>query len=126
MSQNFVDVRHLTKIYPGQRMAAVDNVSFTLKRGEMLALLGPSGCGKTTILRMIAGLIEPSSGSIIVDGREIANVPVHRRGIGMVFQAYAFAVSAFVGGAKRLLWDWKCKTCRAPSGSGACARRLNW
>ena len=89
MSQAFVDVRDLTKIYLGQKVASVDDVSFTLEKGKMLALLGPSGCGKTTILRMIAGLIEPSSGSIIVDGREIANVPVHRRGIGMVFQAYA-------------------------------------
>lgn len=89
MSQAFVDVRHLVKVYPGQKAASVDAVNFTLEKGEMLALLGPSGCGKTTILRMIAGLIEPTSGSIIVDGREIANVPVHRRGIGMVFQAYA-------------------------------------
>jgi putative spermidine/putrescine transport system ATP-binding protein len=64
-------------------------VNFSVEQGEMLALLGPSGCGKTTILRMIAGLVTPTSGSIRVEGREIANLSVHQRNMGMVFQSYA-------------------------------------
>jgi putative spermidine/putrescine transport system ATP-binding protein len=88
MSEPYVVASELTKRY-GEQPPAVDRASFTLEKGEMLALLGPSGCGKTTILRMIAGLIEPTSGSIRVGGREIAALPVHRRNMGMVFQSYA-------------------------------------
>ncbi|MBP0652215.1 ATP-binding cassette domain-containing protein, partial [Mycobacterium tuberculosis] len=55
----------------------------------MLALLGPSGCGKTTLLRMIAGLVTPTSGAIRVDGRDVSDLPVYKRNMGMVFQAYA-------------------------------------
>lgn len=55
----------------------------------MVALLGPSGCGKTTSLRMIAGLVQPTSGEIFIDGRPVTGIPVHRRNIGMLFQNYA-------------------------------------
>nr|WP_280517805.1 ABC transporter ATP-binding protein [Falsirhodobacter halotolerans] len=79
----------MVKTYPGAATPSVDDVGFSLPRGEMLALLGPSGCGKTTILRMIAGLVEPTSGSIRLNGREILQIPVHKRNMGMVFQAYA-------------------------------------
>jgi len=57
--------------------------------GELLALLGPSGCGKTTLLRLIAGLIEPSEGRIRIQGRDVTKVPAHRRNVGLVFQNYA-------------------------------------
>src|SRR5258708_10850780 len=57
--------------------------------GELLALLGPSGCGKTTLLRLIAGLIEPSQGKIEIQGRDVTHVPAHRRDVGLVFQNYA-------------------------------------
>jgi spermidine/putrescine ABC transporter ATP-binding subunit len=57
--------------------------------GELLALLGPSGCGKTTLLRLIAGLIEPSQGKIEIRGRDVTQVPAHRRDVGLVFQNYA-------------------------------------
>jgi putative spermidine/putrescine transport system ATP-binding protein/spermidine/putrescine transport system ATP-binding protein len=67
----------------------VDRVSLTIEPGGMVALLGPSGCGKTTTLRMIAGLVEPNAGDIILDGKPITHVPVHRRNIGMLFQNYA-------------------------------------
>ncbi len=89
MSDFHVGVSGLAKVYPGATAPAVDNVSFSLPRGEMLALLGPSGCGKTTILRMIAGLVDPTAGEIVLNGRSIAAIPVHKRNIGMVFQAYA-------------------------------------
>jgi putative spermidine/putrescine transport system ATP-binding protein len=68
---------------------AVNALSLAIDPGSMVALLGPSGCGKTTCLRMIAGLVQPSSGEIFIDGREVTGVPVHRRNIGMLFQNYA-------------------------------------
>jgi putative spermidine/putrescine transport system ATP-binding protein len=89
ITDRHVAVDGLSKTYPGAGRPAVDRVSFSLERGEMLALLGPSGCGKTTILRMIAGLVEPSGGRILIDGRDVSHIPVHRRAIGMVFQSYA-------------------------------------
>ncbi|QDG94629.1 ABC transporter ATP-binding protein (plasmid) [Rhizobium sp. NIBRBAC000502774] len=68
---------------------AVQDVSFEINAGEIVALLGPSGCGKTTCLRMIAGLVEPTSGSIALRGTEITGLPVSGRNIGMLFQSYA-------------------------------------
>ncbi|MTH61520.1 ABC transporter ATP-binding protein [Paracoccus litorisediminis] len=67
----------------------VQSVDLTIKGGEILALLGPSGCGKTTTLRMIAGLIEPTEGDVIIDGRSVIGLPVHKRNLGMLFQDYA-------------------------------------
>ena len=68
---------------------AVEGFSLDIEAGSMVALLGPSGCGKTTCLRMIAGLVKPTSGDIFVNGRQMTHVPVHRRNIGMLFQNYA-------------------------------------
>ncbi len=68
---------------------AVDHVDLTIKAGTFVCLLGPSGCGKTTLLRMIAGLEEPTSGSLRLDGRDLTHVPTHRRDFGMVFQSLA-------------------------------------
>ncbi len=69
--------------------AAVDDLSLTVATGEFVALLGPSGCGKSTTLRMIAGFVEPSSGRVELDGRDVTSVPPHRRNMGLVFQSYA-------------------------------------
>ena len=82
-----VRLNDLTKRYGTQ--LAVDALSLTIEPGTMLALLGPSGCGKTTCLRMIAGLVQPTSGEIFIDGKRITGTPVHRRNIGMLFQNYA-------------------------------------
>ncbi|MET0312727.1 MAG: ABC transporter ATP-binding protein [Burkholderiaceae bacterium] len=86
-----LELKNLSKHYGAA--AVVDDVSLQLRRGELVTLLGPSGCGKTTTLRMIAGFIEPSGGSIEVDGREISStkrsVPPERRGMSMIFQSYA-------------------------------------
>ena len=68
---------------------AVDNMNLKAADGEMIALLGGSGCGKTTTLRMIAGFAEPTEGSILVDGADVAKIPPYKRNIGIFFQNYA-------------------------------------
>jgi iron(III) transport system ATP-binding protein/putative spermidine/putrescine transport system ATP-binding protein/spermidine/putrescine transport system ATP-binding protein len=68
---------------------AVTSVSLTVDDGEFVSLLGPSGCGKTTVLRMVAGLIAPTTGRILVDQRDVTGLPSNRRRIGLVFQSYA-------------------------------------
>ncbi len=85
----------LTKSYG--RTLAVDHVTLRIARGEIVALLGPSGCGKTTTLRMIAGLVEPTEGDILVGGAPITRTPVHKRNIGMLFQNYALFPHLSVG-----------------------------
>ncbi len=68
---------------------AVHRMSLAIPEGSFVTLLGPSGCGKTTTLRMVAGLIDPSEGSIEIKGRRVNEVPIHRRNLGLVFQNYA-------------------------------------
>jgi putrescine transport system ATP-binding protein len=68
---------------------AVDRLSLDIRGGEFFALLGPSGCGKTTLLRMLAGFETPDEGRILLDGKDIAQVPPHQRPINMMFQNYA-------------------------------------
>lgn len=68
---------------------AIQNLNLSIKDGEFFTLLGPSGCGKTTTLRSLVGFITPSSGSIFIDNKDVTNVSVEKRNIGMVFQSYA-------------------------------------
>jgi putative spermidine/putrescine transport system ATP-binding protein len=82
-----VDLRDVTKQY-GTTLA-LDDVSISIPSGELIALLGPSGCGKTTLLRSIAGLVTPDSGTVEIGGRDMTGVPTRERPIGMVFQSYA-------------------------------------
>src|SRR3954468_927091 len=82
-----VRLERITKQYAQHRV--VDEVSLDIADGEFLVLLGPSGCGKTTTLRMIAGLVAPSSGTIAIGGTDVTAMPVRRRNIGMIFQDYA-------------------------------------
>ncbi len=77
--------------------AAVDTVNLDVPHGTFVCLLGPSGCGKTTLLRMIAGLEDPSEGAILLDGSDITPVPTHRRDFGMVFQSLALFPHLTVG-----------------------------
>jgi ABC-type Fe3+/spermidine/putrescine transport system ATPase subunit len=76
---------------------AVDRISLDIQPGELFFLLGPSGCGKTTLLRMIAGFIEPTGGRVLFDGRDVTFVPPNKRNTGMVFQSYALWPHMTVG-----------------------------
>ena len=76
---------------------AVDNLSFAVQRGSFFSILGPSGCGKTTLLRMIAGFIEPDSGEIVIGGRSMRAVAPNRRPVNMVFQQLALFPMMSVG-----------------------------
>jgi iron(III) transport system ATP-binding protein len=84
----FLSLQNISKRF-GAAPAAVADLSLEVERGEFYGLLGPSGCGKTTTLRMIAGLEEPDSGRITLDGEDITGLSPERRGFGMVFQNYA-------------------------------------
>ena len=83
----YVEAKHIYKTFDG--FLASEDVSFGIKKGELAALLGPSGSGKTTILRMIAGLDNPNTGDILIDGIRVNDIPGSKRGIGFVFQNYA-------------------------------------
>ena len=82
-----LDIQNITKRFG--TTAAVDNVSFSVDRGEIVALLGPSGCGKTTTLRMIAGFEWPDEGRIVIGGADMATRQPYERNVGLVFQDYA-------------------------------------
>jgi putative spermidine/putrescine transport system ATP-binding protein len=82
-----VELVDVVKHYGANR--ALGGVSLTMAPGEFIALLGPSGCGKTTVLRALSGLEQITSGRILIDGEDVANVPVNKRDIGMVFQSYS-------------------------------------
>ncbi|MDD6435516.1 MAG: ABC transporter ATP-binding protein [Clostridiales bacterium] len=68
---------------------AVDHVSLTIEKGEMLCLLGPSGCGKTTLLRILSGFLEADSGTVLMEGEDVTNLPPEKRPTALVFQNYA-------------------------------------
>ena len=88
-AENIIELKHITKVYSDNGFKAVDDFNLEVKRGEFVTFLGPSGCGKTTTLRMIAGFELPSSGEILLDGRDIAHLPANKRPINTVFQRYA-------------------------------------
>jgi spermidine/putrescine ABC transporter ATP-binding subunit len=82
-------------------ITALDEISLLVRRGELMTLLGPSGCGKTTLLSLVAGFLTPDRGEIAIDGRQVTDLPTHRREIGIMFQNYALfphmSVAANVG-----------------------------
>ncbi len=82
-----IELKNVSKKFGG--VSAVHEVSFSVKDGELVALLGPSGCGKTTVLRMISGLELPTGGDLFVRGVRVNDIPVQQRNIGFVFQSYA-------------------------------------
>lgn len=83
----YVELKHINKNFGNFK--ASNNVNISIEKGSLSALLGPSGSGKTTILRMIAGLEQPDSGDIFIDGEKVNDMPASKRGIGFVFQNYA-------------------------------------
>ncbi|SDY94132.1 osmoprotectant transport system ATP-binding protein [Micromonospora pattaloongensis] len=107
-----ISLDHVSKRYRGQKVPAVENVSMTIHRGEIVVLVGPSGCGKTTTMKMINRLIEPSSGRITLDGADVTSLnPTElRRRIGYVIQQGGLfphmSVATNIGMVPRMLgWD---------------------
>ena len=107
-----ISLEHVGVTYPGTSSPAVDDLSLEVAEGEIVVLVGPSGCGKTTTLKTINRLVEPTTGTIRVDGTDVTAVPVHelRRGIGYVVQSSGLlphrTVRQNVGTVPRLLgWD---------------------
>ncbi|MCY3983637.1 MAG: ABC transporter ATP-binding protein [Roseovarius sp.] len=94
-SHPIVELRGVEKRYGN--LAAVSNLNLALSAGEFFSLLGPSGCGKTTALRIIAGFQEPTSGQVLIDGNDMADMPANRRPTNMVFQSYAIFPHLDVG-----------------------------
>ena len=82
-----VQLTDLRRVYNG--VPALDGLTLHIEPGELVALLGPSGCGKTTALRCLAGLEDPDSGTIVVGGEDVTDIPTNKRDMGMVFQAYS-------------------------------------
>ena len=89
--RNAIEVRGVSRIFgTGEsRVAALDDVSVSIRENEFFTLLGPSGCGKTTLLRLIAGFDFPTSGQIMLYGEDIAPLPPFQRPVNTVFQSYA-------------------------------------
>ena len=96
---SYLELRALRKRFGA--VMAVEGVSLTVERGELVSLLGPSGCGKTTLLRMVAGLETPDAGAVELDGEDVTALPPYERRMGMVFQAPAlFPNLRLVSGAR--------------------------
>ena len=89
MEDNYIiELKNVSKIFDDDTIA-VDNFNLYVRKGEFVTFLGPSGCGKSTTLRMIAGFDFPSTGEILLNGKDISNLPPNKRPINMVFQRYA-------------------------------------
>lgn len=82
-----LEIKDLTKIY--NKKTVLNNISFEVNNGEFLSILGPSGCGKTTLLKILIGIENPSSGKILKNDQDITNLDSSKRGMGIVFQNYA-------------------------------------
>ncbi|OOF68246.1 ferric ABC transporter ATP-binding protein [Rodentibacter caecimuris] len=95
MNNDFLVLKNITKSF-GQS-TVIDNLNLTIKRGTMVTLLGPSGCGKTTVLRLVAGLENPTSGQIFIDGEDVTKSSVQYRDICIVFQSYALFPHMSIG-----------------------------
>ncbi len=84
---SFLAIEHLRKSY--RRVGVIEDLSFSVRRGEFLVVFGPSGSGKTVLLRLIAGMVPPDGGRVVIDGRDITGDEPDRRDIGMAFQNFA-------------------------------------
>ena len=95
MSNDFLVLKNVTKAFG--KSVVIDDLDLTIKRGTMVTLLGPSGCGKTTILRLVAGLENPTSGQIFIDGEDVTKSSIQNRDICIVFQSYALCPHMSIG-----------------------------
>jgi putative spermidine/putrescine transport system ATP-binding protein len=95
-AEPLVRFQRVQKTYDGEHLV-VRQLDLDIHRGEFLSLLGPSGSGKTTTLMMLAGFESPTSGDILLDGKQITGTPPHKRNFGMVFQNYALFPHLSVG-----------------------------
>ena len=86
-NQHIINLQHITKSFGGKKV--LDDINLYVRKGEFLTLLGPSGCGKTTMLRLIAGFANPDEGSILLEGKNISDIPPYQRPLNTVFQRYA-------------------------------------
>ncbi|MBO4605782.1 MAG: ABC transporter ATP-binding protein [Bacteroidales bacterium] len=86
-SEVIINIEHLSKSFGDKKV--LEDINLYINRGEFITFLGPSGCGKTTLLRMIAGFLNPDSGRITMDGKDLLGVPPHKRPLNTVFQRYA-------------------------------------
>lgn len=85
--KKLIEIKNVVKAFGNQ--VVLKGITLDIYENEFVTLLGPSGCGKTTLLRMLAGFIEPSQGQIIIDGQDQSNVPAYKRDVNTVFQHYA-------------------------------------
>jgi putative spermidine/putrescine transport system ATP-binding protein len=92
----FLEINNVNKSF-GKDTVAVEDFNLQVETGELVSFLGPSGCGKTTTLRMVAGFETPTSGRIVINGKDVTDVPPNQRNVGMVFQAYALFPNMTVG-----------------------------
>jgi len=93
----YLEINNVTKTF-AKDSYAVKDFNLQVEPGELVSFLDPSGCGKTTTLRMVAGFERPTSGRIVIDGKDVTDVPPNQRNVGMVFQAYALFPNMTVAG----------------------------
>ena len=86
MAKKIIDIRGVSKSFGGKTV--LKDINLFINQGEFLTLLGPSGCGKTTLLRMIAGFLQPDEGSILLDGKELGDTPPHLRPLTPFFRIW--------------------------------------
>ncbi|OOS00825.1 ABC transporter ATP-binding protein [Haemophilus paracuniculus] len=94
-NNDFLVLKNVTKSFG--KATVIDNLNLTIKKGSMVTLLGPSGCGKTTVLRLVAGLENPTSGQILIDGEDVTHNSIQQRDICIVFQSYALFPHMSIG-----------------------------
>ncbi|WP_294666334.1 ATP-binding cassette domain-containing protein, partial [uncultured Fusobacterium sp.] len=87
MGKKDIKIENINKSYDGVQV--LKNINLNIEDGEFFSILGPSGCGKTTLLRMIAGFIEPDSGAIYLGDEDIISLPPNKRNVNTIFQKYA-------------------------------------
>lgn len=85
--QHLIELVNITKDFDGEE--ALKGINLYIRDGEFLTLLGPSGCGKTTMLRIIAGFEQATGGTVYIDGKDVTDIPAHKRKVNTVFQKYA-------------------------------------